>query len=423
MKYIFLTLGTKGDLNPFLGLAREMKSRGHETLILTTEAHRTDCLQAGIPFESILSAEDHTAGLNHPDAWVPLRGLKIYLQQYILAAVQPSYDIIKRHAKLGACTIVGNNVMFGGLLAHEKLGLPYFSVFLQPYSHASVNDPGKDTPANDLLLKIAGRSGRRFIFAGYFKLLNSWLAPLHKIRRALGLPKIKDIMGEWRYSAPVILNLWPDSYCAVKTDWLGKERMHQVGFVDFDRAADPDWIAQLEIGDLLERRPIVFTMGSEMNQHLDRQYDLFSRASQRLGKPGLMVSSAWTKSQSSTLDFRIITGAPYAQLFPHASVVLNHGGIGTVAKAILARRPLVTAPLAYDQFDNGFHAARHGLGVSQPFASMTVQNLSKAIEAALSLNLPQGHGGPAERSGARQACDVIERTSTADVRVARTNKF
>ncbi len=423
MKYIFLTLGTKGDLNPFLGLAREMKQRGYETLILTTEGHRADCQTAGIPFESVLSAEDHAAGLNHPNAWVPLRGLKVYLQKYILPAILPSFEIIRRHSELGPCTIVCNNLMLGGLLAHEKLGLPLFSVFLAPYSHMSVSDPGKDTPANDLLLKFAGTFGRRHIFAGYLKLLNSWLAPVHEIRRTLGLPPVKDLMGEWRYSAPAILNLWPDSFCSVKPDWRAKERMHQVGFVDFDRAAGPDWMDQLRIRDLLERRPIVFTMGSEMNHHLEKQFELFSQTCLRLRKPGLMVSSAWRKPQGRypSADFRVIQGAPYAQLFPHASVVLNHGGIGTVAKAINAKRPIITAPLAYDQFDNGYHVTRHGFGLSLPFHKMNTMNLGKAILSAAELR-PTSHGSGGA-GGAKLACDVIENTSTAHSQVKRTNNF
>jgi UDP:flavonoid glycosyltransferase YjiC (YdhE family) len=164
-------------------------------------------------------------------------------------------------------------------------------------------------------------------------------------------------------------------------------------------------------------------MGSEMIQSLDRQYELFSQTCLRLRRPGLMISSGWKKPvpKTSSIDFRVVNSAPYSQLFPHASVVLTHGGIGTLAKAIAARRPVITAPMAYDQFDNGHLAEKLGIGISIPFRSMNTMNLGRAVEAAQDIS-PIAFG-PTQRAAAAAACDLIEKGSASAVPEARINNF
>ncbi|MFH0343511.1 MAG: glycosyltransferase [Chromatiales bacterium] len=63
--------------------------------------------------------------------------------------------------------------------------------------------------------------------------------------------------------------------------------------------------------------------------------------------------------------------APYGALFPHASVVIHHGGIGSTAQVLRAGRPMLVVPIAHDQYDN---AARVGaLGVARTLSRRRYQ--------------------------------------------------
>lgn len=58
------------------------------------------------------------------------------------------------------------------------------------------------------------------------------------------------------------------------------------------------------------------------------------------------------------------TFIPQAQILPHAAVVLNHGGSGTVLGGLAAGIPMVIAPLFADQPHNARSVERTGVGVA-----------------------------------------------------------
>src|ERR1700722_3571591 len=60
MRILFATIGSLGDLHPCLGLALELKRRGHSVVIASTEAYRSRVLELGIGFRSLRPSWDPT---------------------------------------------------------------------------------------------------------------------------------------------------------------------------------------------------------------------------------------------------------------------------------------------------------------------------------------------------------------------------
>ena len=58
----------------------------------------------------------------------------------------------------------------------------------------------------------------------------------------------------------------------------------------------------------------------------------------------------------------VVASAPYARVFPAASVVVHHGGFGTWGEALRAGKPSLVAPFAFDQFDSAARLQDLGLG-------------------------------------------------------------
>jgi MGT family glycosyltransferase len=58
-----------------------------------------------------------------------------------------------------------------------------------------------------------------------------------------------------------------------------------------------------------------------------------------------------------------VTSAPHAAVLPHASVLVTHGGHGTVIKALAHGVPVVCIPQGRDQADNAARVEVSGVGV------------------------------------------------------------
>ena len=380
-KIIFLTVGTRGDLYPFLGLAVELQARGHPVMLMGSEDFRRPTEDASIEFESILTQEEHDAVMNHPQFWKSYVGLKLCLTKIAVPTFKRSYQAIERQLTRQGCVLVCNNIVLGGLVAAEKFNLPVASVYLHPYSHFSLIDPPMDTPALNLLYDVVGPRIGGFLLRRVQRGLDRLLAPINELRHDVGLASVNDAFSAWRDSIPIIIDLWPDWFCSPKADWPAQAA--RTGFINYDGPvpAGQPWINKLGLADFLERKPLVFSMGSGMIQNYKTCVQLFSDTCEELNREGLLVSPAVHGCTKVSERFRVIEPVPFAELFSSASHILTHGGIGTVARALEAGKPMLVAPLAFDQFDNGHFVQKLGVGLClPPFRRLTAGRLAAAFE-------------------------------------------
>ena len=244
--------------------------------------------------------------------------------------------------------------------------------------------------------------------------MNASLRPLNSLRTRLGLQPIRDFLGDWRSRVPSI-DLWPEWFCPKKADW--SEKSMRTGFISYDGpAATAQSIEAPGLEKYLEERPVVFAMGSGMLQDFEQQVELFSKSCELAGQKGLMVSGAIRgKGQLIVSEhFRVIEWAPFGELFRRASLIVTHLGIGTVARALASGTPMIVAPLAYDQFDNGGLIKGLGAGECMPLSRMTPRKLSALLlRVKASPGVQENCGMLQERmrfnDGLASACAVLER--------------
>jgi UDP:flavonoid glycosyltransferase YjiC (YdhE family) len=60
-------------------------------------------------------------------------------------------------------------------------------------------------------------------------------------------------------------------------------------------------------------------------------------------------------------DVFIARYIPHSKVFPQASIIVHHGGIGTTGQALLAGKPQIVVPHFADQFDNARRLERLGV--------------------------------------------------------------
>jgi UDP:flavonoid glycosyltransferase YjiC (YdhE family) len=104
---------------------------------------------------------------------------------------------------------------------------------------------------------------------------------------------------------------------------------------------------------------------------------------------------------------------PYAHVFPRAAAIVHHGGIGSIAAALRAGKPMLLVPLGFDQLHNAWRAAHLGFArvvaghcytlprAMRELALLLRDTRTRQAAACGSIVLRQEAGTPA-------ACDAIE---------------
>jgi UDP:flavonoid glycosyltransferase YjiC (YdhE family) len=132
MKILIVTLGSIGDLLPFLPIAEALRLGGHTPVIASNAGYGQLVRMNGFAFASILDAPQQA--LDDAIADDPARAWKIVGEDMFKRATQATFDFIAPHARQGDCAVLASWSAFGAGLAHEKLGVPLFTAYLSPHA-------------------------------------------------------------------------------------------------------------------------------------------------------------------------------------------------------------------------------------------------------------------------------------------------
>jgi UDP:flavonoid glycosyltransferase YjiC (YdhE family) len=105
--------------------------------------------------------------------------------------------------------------------------------------------------------------------------------------------------------------------------------------------------------------------------------------------------------------------ASYTALMPRCEAIVHQGGIGTVAQALRAGRPMLVVPWAHDQPDNAERLQRLGVARVQNRGSYTASSAAKHLRE-LTSNKTYSHKAAAlaktisQEDGLTVACNAIE---------------
>lgn len=361
MKVIVIPIGSSGDVHPLLGLALELRDRGHEIVFITNGHFEPLARKSGLAFEALGTAEEYHQAINDPDLWHPTKGTKKALEWSMARLMRPSYLLIQKHHVPGETMLLGATLSLGARVAHEKLGIPLVTTQLQPmaiYSRVSPPKfPGMPAWAPPWLVNIMYGFGERFVVDPIVR------PPLNEFRRKLGLPPVtSSIFVDYLNSPQLVLGLFPEWYCPPPPDWPPQVRC--TGFPLYDEkgitALDPQLDAFLNEGS----PPVAFTPGSAMRHGLPF-FTAAAQACESIGRRGLLLTR-YPENIPANLPagVRHFAYAPFSQVLPRCAALVHHGGIGTMAQGFAAGIPQLIMPMAHDQPDNASRVERLGAGLS-----------------------------------------------------------
>lgn len=366
MKFLLPTLGSAGDVHPFLAIGQTLQARGHVVEIITNPVFRPMVAEAGLAFYPAGTASQYDDALSNPKLWHPVDGFGVFWRRMARCAMEPVYRRIESHATQSPCVVLATPLMLGARLAQEKLGVPLVTAYTAATMLRSCEYPltlahWRVPRLPDLLLRPALTLAWQAL--DRFKLHPMLAADLPALRHTLGLPPLtSSVFGQWIHSPQAGVTLFPHWFAPAPSDWPPQVR--QAGFPLYDgdktQGLDAGLLAFLAAG----APPVVFTPGSAMG-HGHAFFDAAVRACQALGQRGVLLS---TQGQQIPADLPATVHhcayAPFGLLLPRASALVHHGGIGNTAQALRAGLPQLITPMAFDQFDNAMRLERLGVAAS-----------------------------------------------------------
>lgn len=358
MHALLASIGTDGDVFPYLGLGAALRSRGHRVTLLSDERFSTSAAEHGFEFRALLTDDEIRRVLSDPDFWHPLKS-GLVAARWGAPLIERQYQVIADVARDPDAVLVASPGVLAARLVEEKLGRPAASVILQPGLIPSISAPPV-MPGGLTLPRWApcplGRLYWRGVNAAGDLLVGR---ELNRVRASLGLKPIRRLF-EWWSSPQLILGMFPDWYGPPQEDWPPQLRL--TGFPMYDGCPDvelpQDLLEFCRAGD----PPIVFTFGTGM-MHAARLFRAAVEACQQLGTRGILLTRHEHQLPAPLPHTVRHWGfAPFQELFPLCAAVVHHGGIGTVARALAAGTPQLIVPFAYDQPDNAVRVQTLGSG-------------------------------------------------------------
>lgn len=384
MRITLFSIGTQGDVRPFVALGLGLQAQGHAVRIASGATCRELVERFGLEFAP-LTADFLEAMARDPGALQrgkhPLTFLSTARQ--LLAEMSVNWPEQGLAAAEGQDLLIGNGMvsMLAGSLA-QKLGVGFLETQLQPVTPCPDIPPMVVTPKGDRPWGPMNLALAHFYRLIVWQMLRAAIDPL---RRALTLPAIS-----WRgpYGArdpdhyPLLYGFSP-TLLPPSPHWPAGVHVAGNWFLD-----DPDWQpssalqAFLAAGD----KPVYLGFGSMVSAASDALTGRLLAALRRSGQRAILATGWGGLAESDGLgeQFFQLKEAPHHWLLPRVSAAIHHGGVGTTAATLRAGIPSVVIPFFGDQ---PFWAWRlKQLGVA-PAALKSDQldsdSIARALDAAL----------------------------------------
>jgi sterol 3beta-glucosyltransferase len=385
VRVALLTFGSRGDAQPFVVLADELRRRGHDPVLGVSPNLVDFAARAGI--EAALVGVDveefvHSKQGQHLLASGNARAIVTRMNQ-LLADFSEESDAAMRKLCDGADLVVsGFLTEDAAVCVAEAYGIPYASLHLCPmrgtraFLHPAMTPrqfPGPVNIAAGRLFDAMWWKGRRADTARLRADLG--LAPTKKSTpQRLAEAGAPELQAYSRRLVPDVLDWGPRRpFTGFLTP--GRDLRVRLG----DLGVDADLEAWLGAGP----PPVYFGFGSM--PCLDPEATLAMIRSVVAAR-GLraIVGAGWSRfAHDHDEQVRIVGMVDHDALLPRCRAAVHHGGAGTTAAALFAGIPAVVCSVFADQPWWASRLERLGIGAQVRFAEVDANSLGAALDRVL----------------------------------------
>ena len=342
LRVLVAAFGDAGHAFPAIALGKAIVARGHEVVIETWEERRAAVEGAGLGFAA--AEEYRMFPPPEPDSADGQHAAEA------ARALLPLLEEMRPHVA------VSDILTLAPALAAERAGVPLAT--LVPHIYPVV-EPGQPFFAIGLrsprtrLGRAGWRAGQRALAVG----LEHGRRDLNQQRERLGLPPLDRFHG----------GISPDLALVATYPQLEYPRQWPAGV----EITGPMTFEQPhpEIALPPGEDPLVLVAPSTAH---DSENHLVRTALKALaGEPVRVVATTNRVRPQAPIEVpanaKLVEWLSYSQLMPAASLVISHGGHGTVARALGAGTPVLISPIIGDMSETAMRVAWTGAGLSLPW--------------------------------------------------------
>lgn len=365
--FIVATIGTYGDVYPFAQVAIALKKMGHQTTFITNPYFEQTVKQFGLDFYPLGTKEQYLMVLQNDKLWNDQTFLDIALTLFV-----PNLDnidtFISQHPQDEKFIILAHqNLLANAGLAHANRpntvtvigGALYPSVFGEESDPRHVENP-QERQYSDLPLII----------------------PVNRARARLGLPLVRTYSDLFTCLASFNALLF--------SQWFGEKEAHWPNntipgeFIFQEVIGSSGFTNELEEFLASPDKPILCTFGTG-NLHCQEYFEHALNAIQRANRRAIFICKDRNNLPKDLPES--VLWLEYCNDFPallqRCSLIVHHGGIGTLAESARAGIPQLITPSLGDQWDNAARIKNLQLGSNIPAPALNSENFYQAITEIL----------------------------------------
>ncbi|CBQ72895.1 probable Ugt53a1-UDP-glucose:sterol glucosyltransferase Ugt53A1 [Sporisorium reilianum SRZ2] len=412
MRIYCLTIGSRGDVQPYIALCKALKQHGHTPVIVSHPEYRGWVEGHGIEYRGV--------------GGDPAALMKLSVEHRIFSPAFFKESIGKFRVWLdellrecweecqGADLLIESPSTMAGIHVAEGLGIPYFRAFTMPWTKTSAYPQAFSVPSIEM-----GPSYNSSSYTLFDQIM--WVATSGQINRWR-----KHMVGigptDWSKldagSVPFIYNFSP-AVVPMPNDWGDRVKISGYWFLD---NPENNWTPPKEMSDFLERarkdgKKIAYIgFGSITIENAEEVSGNIMQAV-RSADVRAIVAKGWSgrggskpkkkkphmQHHNSSLshtdaedtatedeqheveipdDVFVVDSVPHDWLFPQIDIAMHHGGAGTTGASLRAGLVTLIKPFFGDQF---FWANRvQKLGAGARVNGLSVSDLTDSLKSAAS---------------------------------------
>jgi sterol 3beta-glucosyltransferase len=384
MRVVLITIGARGDTEPFVALAVRLMRDGHKVTLAArpdfaglAAGYGVDFAPLGRPYQPFITGAARAAALGSDHL---LRQLRYGLRQRAYFSDRLGRDAWQ--AAQGAEAVIYKYSWITGYTIAEKLGVPYAAAMPFPITPTSAFPSfllGKGTDRGPLLNRALWSITEQV----------TWQLLRHDdtvLRRQLGLrpPAIEGPVARQERQGMPVYYAYSPAVLPRPGDWPA--RVHVTGYWFLD--PPPGWQPPAGLTRFLQDGPppVSIGFGSMASRDPQATLELALQALTLSGQRGVLLTGWAGLGKDHTLPRYVfaVDGIPHGWLFPRMAAVVHHGGAGTTGAGLRSGVPAIITPLAADQ--PSWARTVHGLGAGPapiPFRELTAERLAAAIHQAV----------------------------------------
>lgn len=371
MRIAIFTLGSRGDVQPYVAIGREAVKKGHSVVICTGESFKKfiqdnglEYAKADLDLMALLQTKEGQEVFNDGTKHI-IKAIK-YAKENVNPAYRNTMEQFYNCAK-DADIIIYHPKALGTQDIALKLNIPCICVSPVPFIYPIEEFPNLVVSSKYNFGKVLNKltyKTMKYVEGSNIKEINDFR------EQVLNLPKRK--IGEYTYDIdnkkiPIIYPVSKYLFTNVKS-W--GDQVYLPGFVFLENEEE-------KLGDEIidfinkKRAPIVVSFSSMPLENSDKFKEILIEALNKTNNSAIVLTGISGMSFENEENILAISSASHNLVFPLAKGIMHHGGVGTMASALKSGKPQLIMPFSVDQ----------------PFWASRLYNQGYALEAVSEKNI------------------------------------